>query len=259
MKEFKIWLKYTNNSFQQILTRRFIAVVFLAGKTVRILMFLFFLGALFRGASGIGGYSREQIMFFYISFNLIDTLGQLFFREVYRFRSLVVTGTLDFVLVKPINPLLRVLLGGTDVLDLIMLGGLLIVTVWFGWQHISQNLFEWILYFLLVINGLMISAAFHILVISLGVITTSVDHLVMIYRDMTSMMRIPVDLYVEPIRFLLTFILPLGIMLTFPPKALNGLLSPTLIFVSILLSIIAVFLSLRFWNYSLRQYQSASS
>jgi len=259
MKEFKIWLRYSKNSFQQILTHRFLVMIFFLGKGLRILLFLIFLNFLFGGARSLAGYNREQIIFFYLSFNLIDTLAQLFFREIYRFRQLVVSGTLDHVLVKPVNPLLRVLLGGTDFMDLIMFIILVTISVWFGQKHITTDLVNWGWYFILVINGLLIAAAFHILVLGLGVITTTVDHLVMIYRDFTSMLRIPVDLYVEPIRFLLTFALPLGIMLTFPPKALMGLLSPGLIVLSLFLSLVAIFLAMKFWNYSLKQYQSASS
>jgi len=40
--------------------------------------------------------------------------AQLLFRDVYRFRPKVVSGDFDLILVKPINPLFRVLLGGAD-------------------------------------------------------------------------------------------------------------------------------------------------
>ena len=33
--------------------------------------------------------------FFYLSFSLVDTIAQLFFREVYRFRPLIVSGDFD--------------------------------------------------------------------------------------------------------------------------------------------------------------------
>ncbi len=259
MKEFKVWLRYTNNSFQQVLINKPIVGIFMLGKILRIALFLIFLVFLFNGAGGIAGYGRNQIIFFYLSFNLIDTLAQLFFREVYRFRPLVISGSLDFVLLKPLNPLIRVLLGGGDVMDLMMLIILIISTAIFGITTITTNPVHWILYTLLVINGLVIAASFHIFVLGLGVITTSVDHLIMIYRDLTSMLRIPVDLYVEPVRFLLTFIIPLGIMITFPVKVLFGLLSFKFILISIAFATVSFWLALKFWHYSLRHYQSASS
>ncbi len=259
MKEFKIWLRYTSNSFQQTLSNRTLVAIFITGKTLRIALFLLFLIFLFQGTRGIGGYNRNQIIFFYLSFNFIDTLAQLVFREVYRFRPLVITGELDFVLLKPLNPLIRVLLGGSDVLDLIMLVLIAAATFWFGITHLNTNFPGWILYFLLIANGLMLATAFHIFVLGVGVMTTTVDNLVMIYRDMTSMLRVPVDLYTEPIRAILTFIIPLGIMITFPAKALMGLLSWQMITISVGLAAVLMFLSLKFWSYALKQYSSASS
>lgn len=257
MKEFKIWWLYTVNSFQQTLTNRSLVVIFLTGKVLRIVLFAIFLNFLLKGTQGLAGYSSQQVIFFYLSFNLVDTLAQLLFREVYRFRQLVVTGNLDLVLSKPLNPLLRVLLGGGDLLDLIMLLLIAGLVVWFGMNYISLSLFSWAAYLLLIINGLIIAAAFHILVLALGMVTTTIDHLIMVYRDFSSMLRIPVDLYIEPVRSLLTFVIPLGIMLTFPAKALMGLLSPQLIVTSLVLTGVFLFLSLKYWRYSLKQYASA--
>lgn len=259
MKELKIWWRYTSNAFQQVLANRFLMVVFMVGKMSRVLLFLAFLGFLFQGANSLAGYSREQIVFFYLAFNLIDTLGQFFFREVYRFRNLVVSGNLDYVLVKPMNPLIRVLTGGADIMDLMMLVLLGTLTFVFAFQNFSIQPINILFFILLILNGLFVSAAFHIFVLGLGIMTTTVDHLIMIYRDMTSMVRIPVDLYVEPIRFLITFALPLGIMITFPSKALLGLLSWQLMAVAFAVGIVSFVVSLRFWDYAVKKYSSASS
>lgn len=259
MKELKVWLKYTNNSFQQVLASRTSMIFLLTGKIIRVFLFLAFLFFLFNGAKGIGTYSRNQIIFFYLTFNLIDTLAQLFFREVYRFRALIVSGNFDFTLLKPVSPLLRVLLGGADVMDLIMLFLLIGACLVFSLNNFSVTPLNFLIFILLLLNGLIVAAAFHIFVLGIGIITTSVDHLIMIYRDMTSMLRIPVDLYMEPIRFILTFLLPLGIMITFPTKALLGILSINLIIISLVFGVVSLFLSLIFWNFSVKKYSSASS
>lgn len=259
MKEFKIWLMYTRNSFLQVLMQRNIVLIFMTGKILRIALFLVFLNFLFAGTKGIAGYSREQIIFFYLSFNLIDTLGQLFFREVYRFRPLIVSGNFDFILAKPLNPLIRVLLGGGDVLDLMMLVLIIGATIFFGINNITTDVYAWFFYLFLILNGLLIAAAIHIFILAIGVITISVDHLIGTFRDFASMLRIPVDLYIEPIRALLTFAIPLGIMITFPAKSLMGLLEPKFFLISVVFGVVLFFLSLKFWHYSLKKYQSASS
>jgi len=259
MKNFRVWYLYSINSFQRTLTNRFITLIFIVSKFIRIAMFLFFLDLLLQGVSSLAGYTREQIIFFYLSFNLIDTGSQFLFRNVYSFRPLIVSGDLDLILLKPINPLIRVLLGGMDIMDGIMLLIILAVVVYFGVTSLSVPAFFWLGYFLLIVNSIFISAAFHIFVLGFGVVTTSVDHLILIYRDLTSLMRIPVDVYIEPLRSLLTFVIPLGVMYTFPPKFLIGLLSWQFIVLSFVLSVVFVFISLVFWRRCLRSYQSASS
>ena len=259
MKELRVWKRYTLNSLQQALANRTAFVLFTTGKLLRIVMFLVFLSFIFQGNKNIGGYNREQIIFFYLSFNLIDTLAQLMFREVYRFRDLVVTGDLDLVLTKPIHPLIRLLLGGFDPLDLSILFLIVCLTIWYGVNNISHDPALWLLYALLMLNGLVIATAFHILALGIGILSTSIDHLMMVYRDFTAMFRIPADLYIEPVRFLLTFIIPFGIMITFPAKALMGALSVQFMVLALIIGIVSFFLALKFWNYSLKQYSSASS
>lgn len=258
IKFLKVWLIYTNNAFQQTLSNRLLVLVFMASKILRVLLFTVFLYFLFQGTSGIGGYDKNQIIFFYLTFNLIDTLGQFLYREVYRFRPLVVSGSLDFVLLKPVSPLTRVLLGGADVMDLLMLVILLTVILWFGISNITSDFNSWLFYFLMVINGLILATAFHIFVLGLGIITVAIDQLISLFRDFSSMLRIPVDLYTQPLRAILTFIIPLGIMITFPAKTLMGLISPISILMFITISITLLFLSLKFWKYSLKRYSSAS-
>lgn len=251
MKTLRIIFKYYLNSLQKQLINLPIVTLFLVSKLLRYGMFLVFLYFLMNGLTSIGGYSKEQILIFYLVFNIIDTLTQLLFREVYYFRPLIVSGNFDMVLVKPFNPLIRVLLGGPDLIDM----GVLVILI-----GVLMSIHSLDLYFIfMIINSVLISAAFHILVLSIGILTTSVDHLVMIYRDLTALMRIPVDLFTDPLRSLLTFVIPVGIMFTFPTKVLLGLLSWQMIFVSFVIGVGSLILSIKFWQWSLKSYQSASS
>lgn len=259
MKSLRVWFFYSTSSYQQTFASRMAAVIMLMGKILRILVFASFLVFLLQGTKGLIGYSAHQVIFFYLTFNLIDTLGQVFFREVYRFRQLVVEGNLDSVLTRPINPLIRVLLGGTDLLDTIMLFILIFAVGFYGVNYISSNPVDYLIYILLILNAFLLSAAFHIFVLGFAVIFLSVDHIIFMYRDMTSLMRVPVDIYKEPLRGIITFLIPLGIMYTFPAKALMGLLHPGFLLISFSIGGLFLLLSLMFWKYSLKYYQSASS
>ena len=241
------------------LTSRFNAGVFFTGKLLRFLFFLIFLLTVFTSARTLAGYTSDQMIFFYFSFSLLDTVTQLFFREVYRFRPLIVSGDFDFALVKPMNPLLRVLVGGADPLDLGMLPLYIAAVVITGGRLGDVQGMNIASYVLLLANGFIIATGFHILVLALGILATEVDHAIMIFRDVVSMGRIPTDIYHEPLRMITTFVIPVGVMMTFPAKSLMGLLSPWMIATSLLLGGLFFVLCLKAWQYALSQYSSASS
>ena len=257
-KYLRVYVKMTTNSFVIWLTRRSAFTIFLIGKIVRYSFYFGFLIFLVKNTNGFGGFSGNQILFFTATYVLIDTLAQFLFRSVYSFRQLVVSGDLDLVLVKPVSPLFRSLFGGADPVDLITLPAIIGVVIYIG-SLLSPTILHTTFYILLVINGLVISAAFHIAVLSLGIITTEIDHTVMIYRDLVSIGRFPIDIYKEPFKSLLTFIVPVGVMVTIPAKALIGLVSPLGIISSLIFGLALLFFSIKFWHYALKKYTSASS
>ena len=111
----------------------------------------------------------------------------------------------------------------------------------------------------MIVASLIVITSIHIFVASLGIITTEVDHTIMIYRDLSSMARFPIDIYTDNIRALLTFAIPIALAFTFPAKAILGLLSFPTVIISLLASCAIFWLSLKFWHYAINQYSSASS
>lgn len=258
-KYLRIWWILAVRASQTAFVSRFGTGVFLLGKILRFLFFFLFLLLLASNTKVIAGYSLWQVIFFYLTFNIVDTMVQFFLREVYRFRSYVIYGEFDYILTKPISPLFRSLFGGSDILDFFLLI-LLSIFIGFSIPHLGiVSLAGIISYILLIFNAFLIALAFHILVLSVGVLTTEVDNTIMLYRDMTQMGRLPIDIYQEPLRGIITFFIPIGVMMTFPAKALMGILSPSMIIVAFLIGIVFLFFSFKFWTFSLRHYQSASS
>lgn len=258
-KYFLVWLRFAINGFQSQSQARFAMMIFLIGKLLRFAIFTLFIVVLINNTKALAGYSLDQVIFFFLSFNLVDVLSQLMFREVYRFRQAVVMGSFDFYLVKPINALFRSLFGGPDLIDFITLIPLIWAIVFFMVKLGIGDLLGILTYILLLSVAFLIATSFHILVLALAVLTSEIDHAIMMYRDIVGMGRFPIDIYKEPLRSLLTFIIPVGIMMSFPAKSLLGLLSPALLIYSIIFALILFYLSLKIWKYSLREYASASS
>src|SRR3989344_4661332 len=155
MKTLKIILHYSSNSLQQTLSNLSVFFIFLFSKIVRYGMFIAFLYLLFSEVSSVRGYSREQMLMFYLVFNIIDTTAQLMFREVYRFRSLVVSGGFDAVLTKPFNPIIRSLFGGPDFIDLGMLIIVVSVAIYVASTFIHPSSVQILLFLAMIINSLL--------------------------------------------------------------------------------------------------------
>lgn len=256
---FRLWWQFTKITTQVAFQSRFGAIVFLIGKFLRFGFFLLFLVLLVAKTKGIAGYSFWQVLFFFATFNLLDSIPQFLWREVYRFRTYVMRGFFDYIITKPVSPLFRCLFGGSDMLDLFILVISIFFVIYTG-IHIDGVTFgRVLLYILLILNTLVISISFHIFVLAIGILTTEVDNAIMLYRDLTQMGRVPINVYQEPIRGILTFVIPVGIMMTFPAKALMGFLSFWNIIVAGIFACLFFGLSILLWRFSLRRYASVSS
>lgn len=255
----KVWLHLCSSSFQTFFFSRVGSILFMIGKVLRFLFFGIFIMLLVSKTTALASYNLWQVLLFYLTFNLVDSTTQMLFREVYRFRQQIVSGNFDLILVKPINVLFRSLFGWTDFLDFITILPLILMTLFVASKIENITLLGIFIYFTLIANSLFIAMSFHIIVLSLAILTTEIDHAIMIYRDITSMGRFPVDIYKEPLRSLITFALPVGIMMSIPTKAILGILHPITIIASFIIGFIIFSFSISLWRFALHRYTSASS
>lgn len=253
---FIYWLKTNELTLESLMADKLSSVLFITGKLLRFGFMLGFLFAIKEKIKLVSGYNVDQLIIFFLIYNLFDLAGQLFYRGVYWFRSEIISGDLDFKLVKPISPLFQILTSHTDFLDLPQL--FLVITILImRLPHVSwQNI---LVFSLLSLISMIILISVHILVAAIGVITTEVDHTIWIFRSLSGMAQAPVDIYSSAVRNFLTFIVPVGLIFTFPAKALYGLLNSTSIFWAISFGLVFYYLSLKFWYYGLKTYASASS
>lgn len=255
-KYWRLWLKTSQLSLQNSIATRGASLMFIIGKTIRFFFYLTLLFIVLRQTKVLAGYNLNQIIIFFLIFEIIDIVGQLFFRGIYFFRNEVITGHFDLTLVKPANVLFQVLTAQTDLLDTPLL---IIVFYLFTKLNFQLTLANLILFIFLFVSGFILITAIHIIVASIGVITTEVDHVIWIYRDLSLMCRVPIDIYLDSVRNILTFIIPMAIIFTFPAKALMGLLAWPWLIYSLIASCLFLFISLKFWQFSLTKYSSASS
>ena len=259
-KFFRVWLLSTRNVALSQMVTGYAAVFFTLGKIVRFLFFFAFIFIVVRSTNFLAGYNSQQVIFFFLVFNIIDISAQFLFRAVYGFRPLVVRGEFDFYLVKPLPSFFRPLFAWADILDLVVLIPLWIFTLYFIFSRGLVGEPIHLIYFLvLYLASLLIAFAFHLFVASVCVMTTEIDHMILVYRDLINMTRFPTDIYPQGIRWILTFVIPVAAMITVPAKALLGLVSFWGVVAVAIASVVLSTASLKFWRFALTRYSSASS
>ncbi len=253
-----IWLKLASYAVMEVFVNRGTSVLFFVGKALRFGISLIFILTIRQATATFGSYTTDQVVVFFLTYQFLDTITQILFRGVYFFSWQVKSGELDFYLAKPIHPLFRILTGKPDIIDAIFLVPTTLISLWLALPILQNVTAEQLMsYFLLLINGLLIAMSLHIVVICLGVLTTEVDNAIMLYRDINTMARFPVDVYREPLRGILFFLIPVGIMNTVPAQFLISQQPTVSLLTACGVGIASTIGSLCLWKWSVKRYTSA--
>lgn len=257
----RVWLKLTAQQFQsQVANARGAAVVFLLGKIFRLASALLFVYVVVGKAKLIGGYTLNQAVLLLLLFNFIQTISQLFLRGVYLFRQKVVDGTFDFYLLNPLSELFYSLFSYTDPLDIIVSVPYAFFVFWaWGSAGYAITLPTILLLILIIIIGMLIVTAWHIVVIAIGVKYLEVDNTIMLYRDLERMGAFPVAIYGHFGENLLTYVFPFALMATIPANLIFGMFNPWYLLIFLALGVIQLKIALFIWRRALLSYSSASS
>jgi ABC-2 type transport system permease protein len=265
MKYLRIWKRLAVMSFMVQVESFISSFGYLLGKLVRIGFFLFFLFSIFKHTDALVGYTLPEVALFFLTFNIVDIVAQLFFRGIYGIRSMIREGDFDYFLIQPANVLFRVAFQTVDFLDVITILPVLAVTL-YVMRHIAgaagqpaAPTLRWFLYGLLALNGLVIAFAIHIVVAALAVLTQEMENTIWIYRDLMTLGRFPSDIYDSPMRAILTFVVPVAVMVSFPAKAFLGKLAAGWLLQAFFMSMTSLAFSLWFWRFATRRYTSVSS
>jgi len=257
---YKVWKILALNALQEAFVNRATNVLFMVGKAMRLVMTVAFLLLIRGNVQTFAGYSTDQLVIFFLMYQILDVSSQVLFRGVYLFSNLIKSGEFDFYLSKPINPLFRALTGLPDINDALflvpnmVLAGYLLSTL-----SVHITITSAVLFFILCMNSFLMITALHIFILAVGILITEVDGMVWLYRDLTRLGQFPITMYAEPLRLALFFVVPIGFMLTIPAQVLSNLVPTYSVAFTLTVGILFFLLSLRTWSFAVKRYSSASS
>lgn len=234
--------------------------MFFLGKAIRFVIATVFLLLLRANIKELGGYSADAMIVFYVTYQLVDTAAQVFYRGVYEFGGAIRNGSFDGTLTKPINALFNVMTGMPDINDAIFLVVATGVSIYLvASAQVTITITSFLLYLFLLGISFVIATGIHIFILCITLLTTDSNNMIFMYRDVSKLGQFPVTIYYELIRLGLFFAVPIGLMVTIPAQVLLNLQPTYSILFTTVFGISFFFASLKNWNWALKRYSSASS
>lgn len=169
-------------------------------------------------------------------------------------------GTFDFVLTKPVNAQFIASLRNVVVWRLVdVVIGLGVIAYALGQLRAQPTCAQVAACAAMLLAAMAIVYAIWLLMVALAFWFVKIDNITELFYAFYEAGRYPVTIYRGVVRVLLTFVVPIAFITTFPASALLGRLDQTTTLVGVCLALGLLGVSNRFWNFALRYYSSASS
>jgi ABC-2 type transport system permease protein len=169
-------------------------------------------------------------------------------------------GTLDFVLLKPVDAQLLVSLAKIEpwrVID--VFGALAIFGYAFHQLGHRPSLSQVALAAALLLAALVVLYSIAILVVAIAFFAVRVDNLLYLFQSIFDVARWPVSVFRGSLAIIFTYVLPLALMTTYPALALLGKLSAPVALGAVGSTVAFAAFSRLVWRLSIGKYTSASS
>lgn len=209
----------------------------------------------------IGGWTFYQVLVVLGMFSIFTGVMEAFFRpNIMAMIEQVRDGKFDFVLVKPVNAQFYSSFHSLVMWRLvdIFAGGVIIVYALNQMQIVPTPL-ELLAFFMLLLVALVLVYCFWLAMMTMAFWFVKVDNLAELFYSFYEAARFPISVYGSWLRAILTFVIPIAFITTFPSAALIGKLEPIEIVLGFVLAGLLLFGSNRLWNFAIRSYASASS
>ena len=219
------------------------------------------LAVVFSYTHSLGGWLPDEVLALVGVYTLVGGLiGLVVYPSMEQFIMSVRDGTLDFVLVKPVDAQLLNSLQSVDIWRLIDVSlGLGVLIVALARLGAQIGIAQAALFIGMLLTGSAIIYSFWTILATLSFWFVRVENILEIFRSMYDAGRWPVSLYPPWLRFILSYIVPVAFVTTVPVQALTGRLSPQTLMMAALLAAILLIVSRLFWKIGLRQYSGASA
>lgn len=215
----------------------------------------------FYRASDVGGWTFYEVLALIGVFNAVRGGIDFFLQpNMSRLVGHIRTGTLDFVLTKPVDSQFYISfrhLAFWQLADIALGFGVTGFAVWR--LGVRPGVGELVQFVLLFIAAVSVVYALWMGMMILSFWAVKVDNLSYLFTSIFETARYPVTVYRGVVRLLLTYVFPVAFVTTVPTRAIVGRQSWMETGVAVAVAALFLILSRAMWRFALRHYTSASS
>ncbi len=216
--------------------------------------------SIFHNVSSLGGWAFEEGLILFGVFLIIDGFVAMIIRpNLNRISEYIRLGTMDFILLKPINSQFLVSFRFINIWSFpnLLIGWGLVL---YGMSAMDTlEMFTIVQFIFMLLPALMIVYSILCVLNTTAFWWVKVDNITMLFHIFFETGRFPITAYPKWIQIGLTFIVPVAFMTTVPAQAAFSVLSFKLILIGWGIAGIALLSSHLFWRFALSKYASASS
>lgn len=233
----------------------------LSGKLVVLAIQIIWVISIFNFVPNLNGYSREQLLVYFTMAYCIDRFVRfLFYRGFFFAPSYVHNGIYDKMLTLPANSIFITAFRVTDWNDFFsIIPAFFLMVFTFFKTSASISLLTFFSTAFFIFLGILTAFSILLIIASLAFIFIKIDNLYLIYRDLMNLTQFPPEIYGSVVSIILSTLLPFFIIIATPAKSLLGILGPSWMLLSVLISLSFFIGSIKFWDFCVKQYTSASS
>jgi ABC-2 type transport system permease protein len=219
------------------------------------------LSVFFYHSPDLGGWSFNEAFLVIGLYDIFIGLQEsILAPNIWQVTEHIQKGTLDFILLKPANGQMLATITACNLLRLwdLVIGFSLIGFGLYRMGHVP-TIMQMVTFAVMIPAGMVIVYSIWLMLTTLAFWFVRVENFGEVFYAFFETGRFPVTVYKPWLRFLLTYIVPIAFLTTFPASTLLGRLSPYFVLASIAIAAILFFVSSRLWKYAIRFYSSASS
>jgi ABC-2 type transport system permease protein len=209
----------------------------------------------------LGGWTfYESLVVVGLLFVAFGFLDAMLWKNIQALGQHIRKGTMDFILTKPVNSQFHATLQHIQIDRFASVGGgIFLIVVGLVQSNATPNAGQLALFVLLVLGALLMLYSAIIMLGTVAFWVVEVESFADMVFALLEIGRFPVAALPEPLRVIMTFIIPIAFITTVPAEVILGRITPAFVFYGWLFAIVLFFLCTRFWRYAVSRYSSASS